>query len=211
MDFSLAPHLAQTPDLAHRLRRLSFFDGHFRRQMEALGNRHGLAVAFDAVRLTRAFLAWGEDFASQRAAAAIDRRDYIVFTAGILLNRLLEAEPVTVSRVSGQTAPAGMEFVAFWPEGFLYTAYCLNVLQAVLQQESVGGLAINGLQDNLRIWWSFRENVGEDLATAVGFFDLFAGSQPNWQFPRIAAERPAIRRARPSSGSLCPTEVLSRY
>lgn len=202
MDLSLVRQLTQTPDLAHRLRRLSFFDGHFRRHMDSLAERSGLVIAVDPVLLTRAFLAWGENFTRQRAAAALDRRDYIVFTAGMLLIRLLEAEPVAVTRRAAATAPPAeevQEIIAFWPEGFLYTEYCLNVLQAVLQQEFAGEMAtrleVASLADDLRVWWSFRENVAEELASAIGFFDLFVGSEPNWQFPTVAAQRPAMLRA----------------
>lgn len=202
MDLSYVRQLAQTPDLAHRLRRLSFFDGHFRRHLDSLAARSGLAITVDPVRLTRAFLAWGEDFMRQRAAASLDRRDYIVFTAGMLLIRLLEAEPVTVTHRAAATAPAAgevQEIIAFWPEGFLYTEYCLNVLQAVLRQEFAGALPdavqVTALADDLRVWWSLRENVAEDPGSAIGFFDLFVGSEPNWQFPLVAMQRPAMQRA----------------
>lgn len=191
MDLDLAHELTQTPDLAHRLRRLSFFDGHFRQHVAVIAKRHQLDVSIEPIRLTRAFLAWGEDFTSQRAAAAIDRRDYIVFTAGTLLIRLLEAEPVTVS--PGAKPPAD-EIVAFWPEGYVYTEYCLQVLRAVLEQEFAERPAVTSLAGDLRVWWSFRENVAEDRARALGFFDLFVGSEPNWMLPRAAAQRPAMRR-----------------
>jgi len=196
MDLSLARQLIQTPDLAHRLRRLSFFDAHFRRQVKALADRNGLVATIDAVRLTRAFLAWGEDFTQQRAAAALDRRDYIVFTAATLLVRLLEIEPIAVARRPGaDAADSAQPIVGFWPEGFLYTEYCLTVLQAVLQQEFGEGLAMTRFAEDKRIWQSFRENVAEDPASAIGFFDLFVGAEPNWSFPAVAAQRPAILRA----------------
>lgn len=191
MELVFSHELTQTPDLAHRLRRLSFFDHHFRRHITAIAAHSGLEVSVDTVLLTRAFLAWGEDFTRQRAAAAINRRDYIVFTAGILLIRLLEADPVTVGTAS--TVGAAPEIAAFWPKGFVYTEYCLTVLQAVLLQEFGESAATTELIDDLRVWWSFRENAEEDRATALGFFDLFAGSQPNWAFPTVAAQRPAMR------------------
>ena len=191
MELDFTRELTQTPDLAHRLRRLSFFDRHFRTHVTAVATRCGLEVSVDSVLLTRAFLAWGEDFTRQRAAAAINRRDYIVFTAGTLLVRLLETDPIAV--VGGAPTGAAPEIAAFWPQGFVYTEYCLTVLQAVLAQEFGETPATTELIDDLRVWWSFRENVGEDLASAVGFFDLFVGSQPNWAFPTVAAQRPGMR------------------
>ena len=108
--------------------------------------------------------------------------------------RLLEADPVTVGGGSAGSSP---EIAAFWPQGFVYTGYCLTILQAVLLQEYGESPAVPELIDDLRVWWSFRENVGEDLASALGFFDLFVGIQPNWAFPTVAAQRPAMR-ARPA-------------
>ncbi|CAN0599054.1 unnamed protein product, partial [Ectocarpus sp. 12 AP-2014] len=39
--------------------------------------------------------------------------------------------------------------------------------------------------DDLRTWWSFKENVGEDPSLAIAFLDLFAGDQPEWSTPDI--------------------------
>ncbi len=216
MDISLARQLTQTPDLSRRLRRLSFFDDQFRRQVTALADQGGLVATIDPVRLTRAFLAWGGDFTHQRSAAAIDRRDYIVFTAGMLLVRLLEMEPVAVARrPAGRARPAATAttsgtmggtmsdtvsgaaggIIDFWPEGFLCTHYCITVLRAVLRQEFDETLVVAGPADDIRIWWSFRENVREDRTSAIGFLDLFVGGEPNWAFPAVAAQRPAMRLA----------------
>ncbi len=168
--------------------------------MEPLAERSGLVVNVDSVRLTRAFLAWSQDFTRQRAAA-LDRRDYIVFTAEMLLMRLLENKAVEVISC---TPPASLgehvrEIIDFWPEGFLFTEYCLNVLQAVLRQEfgetPQATVSVSPLASDLRVWWSYRENVTEDVATAIGFFDLFVGGEPNWRALTFAAQRPAMMRA----------------
>jgi hypothetical protein len=186
-------------DLAHRLRRLHFFNDHFRNTMDALAARLGLSIAVDGVRLTETFLAWGEDFTRQRTAASIDRRDYMIFTAGTLLKHLIDVAPVTVRPVTDEdasfVAPADIrEIIAFWPEGFLYTSYCISVLQTVIEQETRQALPMSEIARDLRNWWSFRENVREDRWSAVGFFDLFVGSEPNWLSPSIAADRPAMRK-----------------
>jgi hypothetical protein len=193
--------LMQADDLAHRLRRLHFFTDHFRNYIDALAARLGLAITTDRVRLTEAFLAWGEDFTRQRNAAAIDRRDYMVFTAGSLLTHLIKVEPVGVQSVvveaTGAAPPDDMrEIIAFWPEGFIYTSYCISVLQVVLEQETRQSLPMSEIARDLRSWWSFRENVREDRWSAIGFFDLFVGAEPNWLSPATAADRPAMRKPR---------------
>jgi hypothetical protein len=191
--------LMQADDLAHRLRRLHFFTEHFRNYIDALAARLGLAITIDRIRLTEAFLAWGEEFTRQRTAAAIDRQDYMVFTAGTLLTQLIRIEPVAVQPVTAQdpsfAPPEDMrEIIAFWPEGFLYTSYCISVLQVVLEQETRRALPMAEIARDLRSWWSFRENVREDRWSAIGFFDLFVGAEPNWLTPSIAADRPAMRK-----------------
>ena len=105
--------------------------------------------------------------------------------------RLLKVDLVTVGTTPA-TGPAP-EIHTFWPQGFVYTGYCWTVLQAVLLQEFGETPAATELIEDLRVWWSFRENINEDLASALGFFDLFLGIQPNWAIPTAAAQRPAMR------------------
>jgi hypothetical protein len=206
--------LMQAADLAHRLRRLHFFTDHFRNYVEGLAARLGLGIAIDRIRLTDAFLAWGEDFTRQRNVAAIDRQDYMVFTAGTLLTHLIKVHPVTVQPVTPEdpsfAPPDGMgDIIAFWPEGFLYTSYCISVLQVVLEQETRQALPMSEIAHDLRSWWSFRENVHEDRWSAIGFFDLFVGAEPNWLSPSIAADRPAMRKLRlkhPAAAVQAPSE-----
>lgn len=184
---------AAVPDLSHRLRRLGFFDLHFRDEVGRIALRYHLDIAIDSVRLTRAFLAWGESFTRQRRAGAVDRRDFVVFTAGLLLMNLLEAEPLSVTATGG--LPLNNGLVAAWPDGFVCVQYCLEVMQAVLQQEFGARLAPTPAAADPAVWASFRENVHHDPATAVGYFDLFTGSEPNWWFPTVAAYRQAMRTA----------------
>jgi hypothetical protein len=207
--------LMQAGDLAHRLRRLHFFTDHFRNYIDALAVRLGLSITIDRIRLTDAFLAWGEDFTRQRNAAAIDRQDYMVFTAGTLLTHLIKVEPVAVQALAAEGAsvapPDDMrDIIAFWPEGFLYTSYCISVLQVVLEQETRQALPMSEIARDLRSGWSFRENVREDRWSAIGFFDLFVGAEPNWLSPSTAADRPAMRKLRlgfPATAVQAPTET----
>ena len=49
--------------------------------------------------------------------------------------------------------------------------------------------------DGLRTWWSFRENASQDPARAMGFLDLFTGSDPNWFMLDAAGSRNAMKQA----------------
>ena len=49
--------------------------------------------------------------------------------------------------------------------------------------------------EDVRTWWSFKENVEiEDPNLAIGFFDLFAGVEPNWTLPAFFSARKSPRR-----------------
>ncbi|SHO67360.1 hypothetical protein SAMN02745172_04037 [Pseudoxanthobacter soli DSM 19599] len=237
----LAGDLSAMPDLVHRVRSLRFFETHFRRTIKVIADRAGIALSVDRNRLVAAFLDWGDAVNRQRAVAAIDRRDYIVFSAGLLLEHLLAQRAVSaaaprprpaglgsaqrinsasasglaadtggasssVAGVGNAEVPAAIgDIAAFWPEGFSTTAYCVAVLEAVLRQEAARPVVVGDTVDDLRTWWSFRENAAEDPRAAIGYFDLFVGNEPNWEAPANAGARPAIRqRLQGGASSLNP-------
>ena len=42
-----------------------------------------------------------------------------------------------------------------------------------------------GITDDPRFWDSFRENVAENPANAIAFFDMVCGLEPNWEAPDV--------------------------
>jgi hypothetical protein len=198
MELELTNELTGVPDLRHQVRHLRWFKSSFRRDAELVARHHGVALKIDDRRLTEAFLNWIEAFNRQKSYAALDRRDFTLFAAGLLLREFLRCRPVT----AGETQPAGTatsaesgSIMRFWPEGFLYTNYCLSVLSAVVQQEFGERLSLAKCAGDLRLWWSYRENVREDPSMAIAFFDKFVGEEPNWRVPDSAESRAAMRRA----------------
>lgn len=184
--------IERAPDLVHRVRALSYFKRHMTLGIGEIARHHGIVARFDERIAARIFLAWTDALMAQKAYAEIDRRDYITFGAGILLRRLLEANPIRVVRSNAvNTDPR----VAIWPEGALATAYCVSVLDAVLAQEGFDGVHLSHDVDDPGIWHSFRENVAEDPRLAIPYFDLFIGNEPNWIQPTWARARPAQARA----------------
>ena len=160
----------------------------------------GVRFEIDEARLTRAFLDWIEVMEEQKRFAAVDRADFIVFAAGLVLRELIRQAPAR--EVSGLTemieteANANTaEIVRFWPEGFLYTNYCVSAILAVHEQEFGSAPSIDQCADDLRIWWSYRENATEMPAYAVAFLDRFLGAEPNWITPDRAQSRQAMQRA----------------
>jgi hypothetical protein len=101
----------------------------------------------------------------------------------------------------GSAHPDMHNIIAFWPEGFLYTNYCVGAIAAICEQEFGAAPQIDECADDLRTWWSYRENVKEMPAYAIAFLDKFLGAEPNWVMPNLASARTAIRRAIATSKS----------
>ena len=199
MDLEIKRQIMEVPDLRHRVRQLRWFKTSFRQHARLIAQHHGLSVTVDEMRLTEAFLNWAERFSRDRGYARLDRRDFVTFTAGLLLRELLALQPVTARPAAGEATPAirndaDWAIVHEWPEGFIATNYCLCVLAAVLEQEGMA-LTVPDLASDLRTWWSYRENVDEDPTRAIAFLDLFTGTEPNWYMPDSVASRAAVKRA----------------
>jgi hypothetical protein len=199
MDLVIERQVAELPDLRHRIRQLRWFKASFHRHAELLGQRYALPIRIDDVRLTEAFLNWAERFSAEKRYASLDRKDFVTFNAGLLLRELLQTRPVEVeTRPDNGALPStqaeSWPIAHAWPEGFICTNYCLCILAAVLDQEGTP-LTLAALADDLRTWWSYRENVAEDPAQAIAFLDLFTGNEPNWFMPDSVASRSAMKRA----------------
>lgn len=199
MDLRFKDELATMPDLRHRLRRLRWFRATFRANAKAVTAACGLRYEIDETRLTRVFLDWVETVESQKDFARVNRGDFIVFAAGLVLRELIRQNP---AHYAGEDAdapasgdPALLEIARFWPEGFLYTNYCISAIAAIHEQEFGHAPALDACVDDLRLWWSYRENATEMPATAVAFLDRFLGSEPNWVVPDMAQSRKAMREA----------------
>lgn len=200
MDLRFKDKLALMPDLGHQLRRLRWFRATFRANAHSVEATYGLRFEIDETRLTRAFLDWIEIMDAQKRFAEVNRADFIIFAAGLVLRELIRQNPVKVvgagERPDLPPVDAGMaEIVRFWPEGFLYTNYCVSAIAAVHEQEFGHAPTIDQCADDLRTWWSYRENVTEMPAYAVAFLDRFLGAEPNWIMPDSAQSRQAMRTA----------------
>jgi hypothetical protein len=196
MDIRFKDELASMPDLRHRLRRLRWFRATFRASARAVTKAYGVRFTIDDARLTRAFLDWIEMAEAQKKFSAINRADFIVFAAGLALRELIRQDPAKAAgEIKDDPASGGRtaEIVRFWPEGFLYTNYCVSAVAAIHEQEFGTTPAIDKCADDLRTWWSYRENVAEMPDYAVAFLDRFLGSEPNWIAPGHVPSRRAMQ------------------
>jgi len=163
-----------------------------------IADHYGYQFSIDETKLTRAFLNWIETVEQQKSFARIDRKDFIIFAAGLVLKELITEAPASVLAKAQGGAAAKIEMqdiIAFWPEGFLYTNFCVGAIAAIHEQEFGTAARIDDCADDLRTWWSYRENVEEMPGYAIAFLDKFLGAEPNWVMPNLASARGAIRRA----------------
>lgn len=197
MDLDFKNELALMPDLRHRLRQLRWFRATFRGNARAVTAHYGVGFEIDEAKLTRVFLDWVEMIEAHKDFARVDRADFIVFSAGLALKELIRQAPVRVSPdgEAVRESAANAEIVRFWPEGFVYTNYCVCAIAALFEQEFGRAPRLDRCADDLRTWWSYRENTREMPASAIAFLDRFLGAEPNWVAPDMIEGRLAMRRA----------------
>lgn len=190
------------PDLTHRLRQLRWFRRAFGSCVEALDKRYSLQTKIDDEVLAQIFIDWAETIEQKKRLALVDRSDFIKFSGGKMLQALIKANPALVQLHNRDSLP---ETVTFWPEGFLYTNFCISAVNVVHVQEFGRSLALADSVDDIRTWWSFRENTQEMPAYAIAFLDRFFGVEPNWAFPDLPEARAAMIEAAPH-GNLLSTD-----
>lgn len=169
-------------------RRYRWFVQAFDYQREATAKETGNTYEVDNERLTEVFADWLSAFEAQKPEDGKDNLAYVGFAAGLMLRSLIRHKPV---RCTAKPEDAAADNPAwFWPEGYLYVAFCLNVRGLVLQSDFHGEQRPSDLLGEMRTWWSFKENVSEDPSQAIAFLDLFAGDEPQWQMPQVFHARP---------------------
>ena len=200
MDLRYTDQLAASEDVRHQVRHLGWFRRAFKRCVALVGKDWGVEFTLDEPQLAKAFLDWANAFAEQRPYAELSRKDFANFAAGLLLKELIKNKVCTAGNTSELNIPADAsprvaEIIKFWPEGFLYTSFCLSVLNAVMQQDFNSVVTLKPIVEDLGAWWSFRENASEDASLAVGFLDTFLGNEPNWLQPNFALARRGMKPA----------------
>lgn len=209
-DFTAA--LSTTPDLAHGMRKLGRFRAAFEDDARRLGARHGWRYDIDEQALARMFFDWIDAIGAQADGARANRADFTLFCGGLALAGLVRSAPAR-AHATGRPASRGDQELAadriarFWPEGLLYVDFCISVVSAVFEQEFGAPPPLDPCLDDLRTWWSFRENVAEDPALAAAFFDRFLGRQTDWTFPGQLGMRPD---AAIEDGRDAPAKAIAR-
>ncbi len=160
---------------------LRWFIRSFEQQVERTSMETGTRYEVDKQLLAEVFIDWKKAFDAHKPTQDSDRLAYVGFAAGLMLRGLLSHKPVKVTdkaKDADQTKPAH-----FWPEGYLYVVFCLNVRGLIIEQDFHGEQHLNDDINDIRTWWSFKENSAEDPSLSIAFLDLFAGDKPDWSFP----------------------------
>lgn len=164
--------------------RLRWFVDAFDQQIQNTEAQTGNQFSVDRGALAHVFADWLKAFEAQKPTREDDKPAYVGFAAGLMLRTLIKHKPVAVVKQPDNADQSNPAY--FWPEGYLYVAFCLNVRGLVLETDfhAAQHPPSDRLADN-RTWWSFRENVQQDPSLAIAFLDLFAGDEPEWTMPEL--------------------------
>jgi hypothetical protein len=191
----IKPELAESHDLAHEARRFRTILRSFERNLELLFRESPLSPHVDHAALATAFANWRQRFDATKHLADLDKRDFTIYSAGLMLKELVAAAPLEMVPKPA-AVPAIVESrpnhaLARWPEGYAYTSFCLSVAAAVLHEIGEVEPEASRSSEDPAFWASFKENVAENPSAAIAFFDLVCGKEPNWDAPDV----PWLRRA----------------
>lgn len=174
---------AAAEPLRTAIRRMRWFVSAFRNQITMVGDQAGIRFDLDERKLAMAFVRWLRAVEAQKPHEPDRRRAYFDFAAGLMLRELMRNMPLSVVHRPDDLDAGRAD--RFWPEGFACMMFCINIRAAVMAQEFEETTQLAPVFFDIRHWWSFRENVQEDSSTAIGFFDLFIGHNPNWDAPKV--------------------------
>lgn len=169
------------------VRRLRWFKQAFLRYAAACGQEIGCTFTIDEGKLAEAFVRWLNAIETQKPADKTQRRAFFEFAAALMLRELVADLPLVAT---GPAQLAGADSAAaFWPEGYCCATFCLSVHAAAMEQEFHQSTELDPAFDDLRHWWSFRENAHQDTAFSAGFLQLLLGHTPNWVMPDVFIAR----------------------
>jgi hypothetical protein len=196
MPSALKTQMSETTGLAQDARRFRTILQSFERNLDMLFADSGLSPHVDHAALATAFTKWRERFDATKHLADVNRHDFVIYAAGLMLKELVDAKPLEAIPDHDTPTKLGDHVLARWPEGYAYTSFCLSVASAILREMGEDELSGEGLAEDPAFWDSFKENSMESPANAVAFFDLVCGRDPNWDAPDVPWMRNAQRQFR---------------
>jgi hypothetical protein len=180
---SLATEWAGDVHLHSKAQSWSWFRPAFGRTLQDGIAQPSSIWSIDEEGLAKAFFSWAESVELYAPYETVDGADFRHFMLGLLLQRLLEAQPPVLR----DTTPA----LAAVP----LTRFVLTLLQALHMNAGTAALTLDEAALAGPRWDSFLENVAEDASNAICFLDQMTGLQPAWQSRSLIEHRPAMQKA----------------
>jgi hypothetical protein len=183
--FDLAELAAALPPsnkpLRIAVRQLHWFRAAFEATARQCGEKMGCRFIVDEQKIAGIFLRWLRSIEGQKPGAKADREAFFDFVPSLVLRELIADMPLKAEQPPAHVA--GNPAAEFWPEGYVCTMFCLAVHARAVEEEFHTHREIDRMVDDLRSWYSFRENAAEDAQFAAGFFQKLLGHDPNWAMP----------------------------
>ena len=211
----------QPPPYLHtRLNKLSGFVSSFHEHLARVEQATHVSFDVDEFRLKCVYLDWVDVFEKSADLDDVDIWDYLDYLGGYGLYALLHHTPIQASAqqqenlVTAEARPTALvsllgmelpdrsnsltEVVRFWPEGFLAVSFCVSAIARVVERETGRRRTLDkNITDLEGFWWSFRENTTESPISAIAYFDVLLGNEPDWKDPFDFHARP--RRSAPQA------------
>src|SRR4029078_11901657 len=132
----LKSKVLKVDDLSHEARRFRTIVWSFQRNLDLLFKDTGLTAKVDHAALAEAFGRGRQKFDQSKHLADVNRYDYVIYAAGLMLRELIIAAPLKATKDAELPAlPRNIDHaLARWPEGYAYTSFCLSVAAAILQE-----------------------------------------------------------------------------
>lgn len=159
-------------------RQLHWFRAAFEAMACICGEKMGCTFEVDERKLASAFVCWLKSLEIQKPRNLAERQEFFDFVPSLVLRELIGDMPLKTLSTPERVEPGSA--AEFWPEGYVCTMFCLAVHAKTTDEEFHTHNEVDQMVDDLRIWWSFRENAREDKSFAAGFFQLLLGQEPNW-------------------------------
>lgn len=192
---ALAASWASLPDLKERSLSWSWFRLAFHQALDARLAVSDLLRRANDETLASAFFNWVKTVEAYACYEPVEPLDFRHFMAGLLLQRLVAAQP-HVTAVAGYASSLSLPGPRAVPiDTSALVAFTMTLLQAWRLRLGAPALVIEPALMQGKPWASLLENLNEDSSTAIGFADQLCGLDPAWQCPTLIKSRPAFRKA----------------
>ena len=178
----LKSEILKVDDLSHEVRRFRTILWSFERNEDLLFKNAGLVAVVNQEALAEAFSRWRKAFDNSEHLANVDRQDFAIYAASLMLKELIVAAPLNAHEDSSNISLDIDQHLKRWPEDYACTSFCLSVASAVLK-EMAGAEPISTLKRRVAILVSSRKckvriYSASNFAWSAAFASLIVGRSP---------------------------------